>query len=79
MRTECTADNAVCFLIGVGVGAGIALLMAPQSGRRMRRQIIRRAEDAQEYLEELGEEMIARGREMVDRGRREAEQKLKQS
>ncbi len=77
MRNECSADNFVCFLVGVAVGSGAALLMAPQSGKRTRRQIARRAEDAQDHLEELGEELIAKGRELVERGRAEVEQKLR--
>lgn len=32
-------------LVGVAVGAGLALLMAPQSGRRTRRTLARRVED----------------------------------
>ncbi len=31
--------------LGALIGAGVALLMAPQSGRRTRRQIVRTAED----------------------------------
>ena len=32
-------------LLGVAVGAGLALLMAPQSGRRTRRALVRSMED----------------------------------
>lgn len=32
-------------IIGVAVGAGLALVLAPQSGRRTRRDLIRRVED----------------------------------
>ena len=32
-------------LLGVAVGAGFALLMAPQSGRRTRRALVRSMED----------------------------------
>lgn len=32
-------------IVGVAIGAGLALLLAPQSGRRMRRTLARRVED----------------------------------
>ena len=32
-------------VVGVAMGAGLALLMAPQSGRRTRRRLVRRVED----------------------------------
>ena len=56
--------------------AGVALLTAPQSGKRTRRQITRAAEDAQEHLQELGEELIDKGRELIDQGRGMAKEKL---
>jgi len=43
------------FLIGASVGAVTALLLAPQSGERTRRHLRRAAEDAQDYLEDVGE------------------------
>ena len=38
--------------IGAAVGAGFALLYAPQSGVQTRKKIKRSAEDASEYLED---------------------------
>ena len=47
------------FLVGLAVGAGIALLMAPQSGEETRREIagkVRRAKDAaRDAVGELGD------------------------
>ena len=40
------------FAIGASVGAGIALLYAPQSGASTRKKIKRSAEDASDYLED---------------------------
>ena len=40
------------FLIGSAVGAGVALLLAPQSGKRTRRQIMDLAEDVTEQAAE---------------------------
>ncbi len=78
MRSDCAGESVLSFVIGVAVGAGVALLVAPQSGRRTRRQIARKAEDAQAYLEDLGEELMERGRELVDRARSGVEQKIKE-
>ena len=40
------------FGIGLSVGAGVALLYAPQSGAATRKKIKRGAEDAADYLED---------------------------
>ncbi len=78
MRSDCSGVGVLTFLIGVAVGAGVALLTAPQSGQRTRRQLVRKAEDAQSYLEDLGEELVDRGRELMDRARSGVEQKIKE-
>ena len=76
MRSDSSGEGLLLFLTGFALGAGLALLTAPQSGTRTRRQIRRRAEDAQSQLEDLGEELIEKGRELVDRARSTAEQKI---
>ena len=43
------------FGIGLSVGAGVALLFAPQSGAATRKKIKRGAEDAGDYLEDTAE------------------------
>ena len=44
-------------LLGLALGAGVALLLAPQSGEETRRSIARRARRAQEAAHELVEDM----------------------
>jgi gas vesicle protein len=44
-------------LVALALGAGIALLLAPQSGEETRRSIARRARRAQEAAQELVEDM----------------------
>lgn len=39
----------ISFLVGGIVGAGLALLFAPQTGRKTRRQIVDMAEDVKDY------------------------------
>jgi len=43
------------FAIGVAAGAGAALLYAPQSGEKTRRQVRRRLEDASEYVKDTAD------------------------
>lgn len=44
-------------LLGLALGAGIALLLAPQSGEETRQSIARRARRAQEAAQDLVEDM----------------------
>lgn len=44
-------------LLGLVLGAGVALLLAPQSGEETRRSIARRARRAQDAAQELVEDM----------------------
>jgi len=60
-----TASTAVTFLfIGLGIGALMALLFAPKSGRQMRKLLKRKYEDAREQADDL----IARGSDLFERG-----------
>lgn len=78
--------QAFTFIAGVAlgtlIGAGVALLVAPQSGRRTRRQIVRTAEDvgdsARERFGDAGDEV----RRRAHRAKRAAErrgQRLRES
>ncbi len=70
--------QAVSFLSGVAlgalIGAGVALLLAPQSGQRTRRHIVRVAEDltesAREGIGEASEEAKRAARDAVRRAER---------
>lgn len=58
------------FVLGATLGVGLALLFAPQSGRRTRRRLVGAVEDArfaaEDRLDDLGDEL----REAVRQGRR---------
>jgi gas vesicle protein len=45
------------FLVGGIVGAGLALLFAPQSGKKMRGKIADMAEDARDYAADYGKKL----------------------
>jgi gas vesicle protein len=57
------------FLIGLAVGAGVALLLAPQSGEETRRRIGRGARDARERARDAADDLELRARHQVDRAR----------
>ena len=54
------------FLVGAAVGAGIALLVAPQSGHQTRRMLRRQYEDAADYVAGQADAARERGREIVE-------------
>ncbi len=61
-----TLGTALTFLfIGLGIGALATLLVAPKTGKQMRKLLRRKYEDAREGAEDLME----RGGEWADRGR----------
>jgi hypothetical protein len=45
--------------LGIALGAGVALLCAPKSGRDLRRQLSERFDGAADDLEETAERMLA--------------------
>jgi hypothetical protein len=59
----------VWFVAGVGVGAAVALLFAPQSGKETRKLIARTAEKSREYVGERAEHLRDKGRDLYERSR----------
>lgn len=57
-----------CFTLGAAVGACVAALYTPHSGKRMRRLLQRKAEDVQEIAVDTSREIAERGRELYERG-----------
>ena len=60
-------DRAAFFLLGVGVGAVAALLMAPASGTRTRRTLVRKGEEVADYLIDAGNELVAKCEHLYER------------
>ncbi len=54
------------FGIGVTAGAAIALLYAPQTGARTRKQLRRSVADAGDYLEDAGDYLKAQAEHLSD-------------
>jgi len=60
--------TAVTFLmIGVGAGALIALMLAPKTGKQMRKDLRRTYDDARDTLQDWSEEAMDRVNDVVER------------
>src|SRR5579885_2329942 len=60
-------DRAVFFLLGAAAGSVAALLMAPASGARTRRRLVRKGEQAADYLIAAGKDLIDRCEDLYER------------
>jgi gas vesicle protein len=61
------------FSIGVAAGAAVALICAPQSGVKTRRQLRRGLQDAGDYLKDAADTIGDQAEKYVKRGRDIAE------
>src|SRR5207237_5982861 len=70
-----TAGTAVTFLmIGIGAGALIALLLAPKTGKQMRKELRRKYDDARDTLQDWSEDARDRVNDAVDKSAEWAEE-----
>jgi gas vesicle protein len=76
MSQNKSSHNVACFLLGLGVGAVAALVLAPQSGEETRRLIAGTAKNGRDYLEGAGKkvrgqtgEYIAKGSDLLTQGK----------
>ena len=67
-RTNGT-DYVASFLLGGLVGAGVALLVAPQSGRELRGLLGDKVREGSDRGRLLKDRVVERGRELVDDAR----------
>jgi gas vesicle protein len=63
----------IAFAVGVTAGAAVALLYAPQSGVKTRKQLRKGVEDAGDYLEDAGDYL----KDQAERLTREAQKAYK--
>ncbi|MDE3199097.1 MAG: YtxH domain-containing protein [Acidobacteriota bacterium] len=61
------------FLAGAVIGAAVALLYAPKSGKDTRAYLGSSAKEGREAMEASGRELMDRGKELYDRGKQIAE------
>jgi len=55
------------FLLGAAVGAAAALLLAPASGERTRRRLVRKGEEAADYLIHAGKDLVEKCEDLYER------------
>ena len=74
MEREDAGMGLAWFLVGTAVGASVALLYAPKSGRETRKYLSKKTEKSKEALVDSGKELVDRGKELYDRGREVADE-----
>ncbi len=66
--------NFVWFTAGAAIGATIALLYAPQTGKETRRYIGRRTRDGRNAIVEVGGDVADKAKDLFDKGRHMADE-----
>jgi gas vesicle protein len=64
----------VWFVAGAAIGATVALLYAPKSGKDTRRLIQRKTREGREAISESGRDWMDKGRELYEKGLRVADE-----
>lgn len=72
-RSDST-PKVVWFIAGAAIGASIALLYAPASGRETRRKLKRGAEEGRDALLDGGRDLVDRGRDLYQKGKKIADE-----
>jgi gas vesicle protein len=58
------------FLTGAAIGATVAVLYAPKSGRETRRYLSHKTQQGREAVSQTGSELVDAGRDVFERGRK---------
>lgn len=70
----CMADNRLpCFVIGLGLGAALGLLVAPHGGTQTRNRLKESAEDGKDFVLRNSEELRKVAEAAIDRGKEAVE------
>ena len=69
MSDNNAGSKAAFFLAGLGIGAILALLFAPKSGKETRDMIAQKAEEGKEYMTARSKELRKQAEELVDKGK----------
>lgn len=63
------ASKVAFFLAGMGIGAILALLFAPKSGKETREYIVQKAGEGREFVTTKGRELRKQAEETVDKAK----------
>jgi gas vesicle protein len=66
--------HLVWFTAGAAIGATIALLYAPQTGKDTRRYLGKKTRQGREALVDAGGDIAEKGKELFEKGRRMADE-----
>jgi gas vesicle protein len=67
---NCSVGTKVSFFVaGLGIGAAVALLFAPQTGEETRKQIKKTAQDGGDFVVSKGKEFRKQAEDLVDQGK----------
>ena len=69
MSEENDGSKAAFFLAGLGIGAVIALLLAPRSGKETRDMIVQKAEEGRDYVKAKSDEIRKQAEDAVEKGK----------
>jgi gas vesicle protein len=69
MSEENGGSSIGFFLAGLGIGAVVALLFAPRSGKETREFIVQRAEEGRDYVVTKSEEIRRQAEDAVEKGK----------
>jgi gas vesicle protein len=61
--------NMNYFLVGLGIGSAVAILLAPKSGPETRRYIANKTKEANDYTRQKARELKDRAEEAIERGK----------
>jgi gas vesicle protein len=69
MSEENGGSKVGAFLFGLGIGAIVALLFAPRSGKETRDMIVEKAEEGRDFVKTKTEEIRKQAEDAVEKGK----------
>ena len=75
---EKTDSKVSYFLVGLGIGSLLGILLAPKSGEQTREYLSQRAKEGSEYAQNKARELRERAEDLVERGKEVLTEKKEQ-
>jgi gas vesicle protein len=70
-QTENDGSSALAwFITGAVIGATVAVLFTPRSGKATRRYLVQRTEEGRDAITGTGKDLMDAGKDMFERGRK---------